>query len=397
MPATNARSRALAASFGGAAALAAAMGIGRFVYTPILPQMADALSLSKSAAGLIAAANFLGYLAGALFAALPQLAGARRAWVLGALCMVAATTAGMALGESTTSFLWLRLVCGVASAIVLVQGSALVTEELASLGHREFSAVHFAGVGAGVALSTAVLAVLEFEAFDWRALWLAAGALAALAVVAFAVLAPRDHHKASASGATPVQTSTSAQRAGLAWLYVSYGLFGLGYVITATFLVSAMASTARNPMPGLFVWFVVGLTAVPSIAVWSVIGRRYGALPTYFVACLVESCGVAVGGLFPGVTGALIAAVLLGATFMALTALGFEAARGIAPHRQRQAFAIMTACFGAGQILGPLLAGGLMDRTHSFVAASLLGAGALLVSGGCALLALQASRANRAA
>lgn len=363
------------------------MGVGRFVYTPILPIMADALSLSKSTAGLIAAANFLGYLAGALFAALPQLAGRRRAWVLGALCVVAATTAGMGLGETTTSFLLLRLVCGAASAIVLVQGSALVTEALGALGHRGLAALHFAGVGSGIALSTALLALLEAAGFGWRSLWLASGAFAALAVVAFALLAPRDNpiHPPAANPSTG--EPTGPRSSGLLWLYFSYGLFGLGYVITATFLVSAMASTASNPLPGLLVWFVVGLTAAPSIALWSAAGRRFGALRTYFIACLVESVGVAVGGLLPGVTGALIAAVLLGATFVGLTALGLEVARGIAPQRQRHAFAIMTACFGVGQIVGPLLAGGLMDRTHSFVAASLLGAGALLVSGVAALKA----------
>ena len=53
-------SESLKVAVSGLLAMAAALGIGRFVYTPILPFMLDALRWSKVDAGLVASANFLG-------------------------------------------------------------------------------------------------------------------------------------------------------------------------------------------------------------------------------------------------------------------------------------------------------------------------------------------------
>ena len=95
MPAsTNSTIRPLTLTLGGCLALAAAMGIGRFIYTPILPFMAEALSLSKSEAGLIASANFLGYLIGALLAAGAFIRGDPHRWFLAALAASAGDNGG---------------------------------------------------------------------------------------------------------------------------------------------------------------------------------------------------------------------------------------------------------------------------------------------------------------
>jgi predicted MFS family arabinose efflux permease len=91
-------------------AIAAAIGIVRLIYTPILPPMAEGLHLTKGEAGLIASANFVGYLAGALAAASPHLIGRPRAWLLAALATSAATTGAMARPDGMVAFLALRFI-----------------------------------------------------------------------------------------------------------------------------------------------------------------------------------------------------------------------------------------------------------------------------------------------
>ncbi len=162
------------------------MGVGRFVYTPILPTMVAELGLTEGQAGLIASANFAGYLAGALMAATPILTGSRRAWLLGGLVISGITTAAVGLVSAMAAFLALRFAGGAASALVMVYGSALVLERLAAAGRGGLSAVHFAGVGVGIAVSALLVSGLAGFGLGWRWQWLAGGlaSLAAVAIVA---------------------------------------------------------------------------------------------------------------------------------------------------------------------------------------------------------------------
>ncbi len=368
--------RPLSLAIGGLIAMAAALGIGRFVYTPILPAMTEALGLSNAQAGLIASANLLGYLIGALLAATPRLPGSRRAWLLGSLAASAATTGGMGLASSMGTFLLLRFAGGAASAFVLVLASAMVLDGLAAARRTHLGPVHFAGVGAGIAASALAVSALIAVDSDWRMLWYAPGALALAALAAVAWLIPyepRPNHR-------PATTHPAPRPHGLTSLICAYGLFGFGYVITATFLVAIVRASPQIRPAEPLVWLVVGLTAAPSVAIWAKASARYGVPRTFCAACLAEAVGVAASVLWPSIPGILFAAALLGGTFMGLTALGLARARQFAPANPRPLLAQMTAAFGLGQIIGPSLAGYLFGLTGGFAMPSFLAAGALVAA-----------------
>ena len=79
-------------AFAGLAALVVAMGIGRFAFTPLLPMMQADSGLTLAQGGYLAAANYIGYLVGALWAMRPvQAAVAIRA----SLVAIAVTTLAM--------------------------------------------------------------------------------------------------------------------------------------------------------------------------------------------------------------------------------------------------------------------------------------------------------------
>jgi Uncharacterised MFS-type transporter YbfB len=132
-------------------------------------------------------------------------------------------------------------------------------------------------------------------------------------------------------------------------------------------------------------WLVLGLAAIPSVAVWVAVGRRLGVVRAFAVASIVEAAGVLASVAWPTFTGLFLAAALLGGTFMGLTALGLIAARNLVADDPRRPMAIVTAAFGLGQIVGPLVAGYGFDLTGSFFLPSLLAVAGLLVGAGLAL------------
>jgi predicted MFS family arabinose efflux permease len=379
------RNRSLALAFGGMAAMTAALGIGRFVYTPILPSMIAALGWSKSDAGLVASVNLLGYFVGALLAGRPFAVARPRPWLLAALAISAASTAAMGLASDIVPFVGLRFIGGVASAFVIVCASTLVLERLSLAGHRSLSAIQFAGVGFGIMISAiAVSAMLAWGA-GWRNLWIGTGSLAALAAVGAALLIP---------AADNVHVSmkpevADAPPSGMGAMVAAYGLFGFGYIITATFLVAIVRLTDEVRVLEPWVWTLFGLAAIPSVTVWSWLGKRVGILNAFAAACAVEAVGVAISVEWVTIPGICLSALLLGGTFMGITVLGFMAGRMLSSGHPHRAFARMTASFSAGQMVGPTLAGFLSERLGDFRVASLIAAGALVVA---AALAIRTSR-----
>ena len=263
------------------------------MYTPLLPYMEQGLGFSKSAAGLLASVNYLGYMAGALLAASPLVPGSRRRWMLTGLAASAATTAAMGWFDGMPMFLLLRFVGGVASAFVLVFCSALVVQHLARAGRPALTAVHFAGVGTGIALSAVMVAAMAWGGSGWRGMWVAGGGLAAVILV-LVVWAVGEDAAPPSGPAEPKPQRPVLLRA----LVVSYGLFGFGYVITATFIVSMVRSTESVQALEPVIWLVVGLAAAPSVWLWSRIARRTGVVAAYAWAFVVEAIGVALSVLW---------------------------------------------------------------------------------------------------
>lgn len=370
-------STALRFTVAGMVAMAVAMGIGRFVYTPILPGMMEELHLSPANAGWIASANYLGYLVGALVAAGGWAHGRERLLMLGGLGASAVLAALMGLTDAMVAFLVIRFLAGLASAFVMVFMASIVFSHINAAGRGDLQAWHFGGVGIGIAISAAMMAVLVTEHAGWAAGWLWSAAISACGFVVVALLV---NEGPLASGEAVREPALPKDRS-LMKIIVAYGLFGFGYVVTATFLVAIVRQGGGSRVFEAMVWLVAGLAGFPSTWLWQKIAGRIGLYAAYALACFIEVIGVTASVALGGYSGPLLGGLLLGGTFIAITALGLQAARQQAPKAPRRIFALMTASFGLGQIIGPIAAGLLAQASGNFFLASIVAAAILVVSG----------------
>src|SRR5256885_14797788 len=165
----------MSAALSALAALAIAMGIGRFAFTPLLPMMQADAGLTLGQGAWLASANYAGYLAGALSAS--RIAPAMG--IRGGLAAIGLTTVAMGLADGVAAWAALRFAAGVASGWGMVHVSAWALARLAPLGRPFLGGVVYTGVGAG--LATAGLACLGLMAFgvssQWSWLLLGTGAL----------------------------------------------------------------------------------------------------------------------------------------------------------------------------------------------------------------------------
>ncbi|MFG1933860.1 YbfB/YjiJ family MFS transporter [Mycobacterium sp. NPDC048908] len=356
-----------------AAGLAAAMGIGRFAYTPILPLMTAQTTLSPQAAGALATANYVGYLIGALAGtAWPRLARSTLAWRI-SLGVLVLTLAAMPLAPNIIGWLVLRTAAGFVSAVLFVIAVNSMMEHLPP----HLPGWGFGGVGVGIALSGALVLTLPAKV-GWQGAWWTSAALAAVLSAGAWTMRPRP--RAAAIGcAAPQSPREHRANRWFAVLFVSYTLEGIGYIVAGTFLVAAIRQTSSDWL-GSGAWLFVGLAAVPSAAVWTWLCARWSHPTLLACALLLQSFGIAPPALAPGPVAALLGAILFGSTFIGVSTMALAAGRLLG---FPGAVALLTSGYSVGQIVGPVAVTPLLHHgfSHALLVAALVVFTSAIVAG----------------
>lgn len=358
----------LVIALAGLLALAVAMGIGRFAFTPLLPMMLHDGSVQLAGGSWLATLNYLGYFVGAVICLFIRYDAARMVRI--GLAATVVLTLAMALPGSLLTWSVWRAASGVASAFVMVYTAGWCMQKLAEMDRPSLTGLIFSGPGVGIALTG--LPVFGMVAAGWRAPWGWAtfGVLAlVLTVVIWPIFLPQRQQSDGPTKMPPAPPLTAE-----AWcLAIAYGLSGFGYIITATFL----PVIARQVLPGtvwadLF-WPVFGVGASLGALASIRVGQHHDRRNVLTLLYLVQALGVAIAVIWPTVLGFALSSLLAGMPFTALVGVAMAEARRLWGPQAPRLMGLMTAAYGLGQIAGPPFATALVARTGGF-SASLTGA-----------------------
>ncbi|TDF77610.1 MFS transporter [Pseudomonas sp. H9] len=371
-----------------AIALMMAMGIGRFALTPQLPQLISEGQVTLTAAGLIAAANYLGYFLGALDAMLARRPGQVRARLYGGLWLCVLLTLASCWANGFYSHLALRFGTGIASAWVLVMLTSLSQQVAATHNRTRLGAMVFAGPGLGIMLTGLLALFSNLHGLGSAPLWLIYAATALLMLLVVLPFLPRV--QATTPGASPA--IAHGPTPGIARLGLVYALYGIGYIIPATFMSQMANARFQGQWLADLFWPAFGLAAAVGVVVVSVRRARWGTTSRWLMATLwLQAAGVFACLLGNG-PGLALGVLLCGTPFLACMQLVMQRSRELAPHVHQRNTGLLTACFALGQLSGPLLAA-LSNQFAASLQPALIIAGSGQLLAGALLWRAQPSRA----
>jgi len=315
---------------------AAALGVGRFAYALVLPEMREALDWSLSEAGYLGSANTFGYLVGSLIShRVLYTVGYRRGLLL-ALAIQSASLAILYFGGTIYTLSIWRFIQGAMGAFIFVGGASLL---LAKGGKGLAIGIYFAGVGLGIVASPTLL---SFD-FNWQEMWLYLAVLSIAFGVLCSLVYPRLVEPA------PRVVGESASLRPIALPLIAYGLYGAGYIGYMTFVTTGLAVDLKP------FWFVLGIGSALNGVVWGAWVQRVRgsrALIDVFVVMSLSS-------LYPILlTAPWFSAFFFGLSFLGVVTAITDMYRILLPEGAwTRAMALSTAAFAFGQFVGPTISG----------------------------------------
>ncbi|OIS61615.1 YbfB/YjiJ family MFS transporter [Staphylococcus equorum] len=348
------------------------MAIGRFAYTPIMPFMQQTGHMDNQSAGLLATINYLGYLIGAIipiwivvFSKVTDL----KVYLL----INIVSTILMGLFDNFTLWIIFRLIAGITSGTVFVLASNVALEALRAANKGRISGMLYSGVGLGIFTSSIFIFLFTTEN-NWKITWILLGVFA-LVMGSFVFFGMRQNSNVENETQTLNEKGDKPKvklNKKFIWGFsIAYFCEGAGYIITGTFLVAIVKSIPEFADYAALSWMFVGLGAIPSTILWSMMAEKLGYSKATNLAFILQIIAVILPVFSESITSLVISSILFGATFLGLTTLFMSKAQTLMfqSNSKINLVASLTVIYSLGQMIAPALSGVLIGQSGNYNAA----------------------------
>lgn len=385
------------------------MGLGRFLYTAMMPILMQEALFSFEELSYIASSNYVGYLLGAILLSLSIFHQPKHLKVSLVFSLVL-TAFFLYLLSITSSFIGvftIRFLAGMSSAGAIIYGSITVIKYYPS---SFITATFFSGVGLGIVVGNELVNFSLAEQYSSEMIWFYTSiltfVLSAYILLFFPKSEPekkskeesksepeKDINKRNVSRETLIIDSEKAE---ISWisLMILYGFAGYGYIIIATYFPVIIQSLPKSAMTE-HLWSLVGLGAMFSCYLWVFIERKIGAVSALFFNLILQSTFVLFSIFHDSMSVLIISSLGFGLTFMGTVSLVMPLARRLKPLKIFNLVGLVALTYGIGQILGPIMTSFIKNMTGSLLLAIISGAIALLFASLIALYEKKLKRISR--
>lgn len=351
----------------GMLALFIVMAIGRFAYTPILPFMQVSEHMDSAQAGFLATINYLGYLIGAI---IPMYFIFKSKAIDLKIYLIINIMATILMGVTESYSLWsmLRLVSGITSGTVFVLASNIVLEALRQAQKSNISGLLYSGVGLGI-FTSSIYIFFETHNDSWQLTWIVLGVVSLLGGM-FVIFGMRDNPtiKIDQTQHAKIEDRQSLNAKFIRYFSIAYFCEGAGYIITGTFLVAIVKSIPELADYAALSWMFVGLGAIPSTVMWSVIAEKIGYDKATYCAFVLQIIGVSLPILSNHTLILMISSILFGSTFLGLTTLFMSTGQKLMYQSggKSNLVASLTVIYSVGQMVAPAISGVLIGASNNY-------------------------------
>lgn len=367
--------------FTGFLATLSGVGLARFAYTALMPQMVLAGWFTGEQVAYLGAANLLGYLIGALAAApLADRLGAVRVLVL-CWAAVALSFIGCSFAQPMPVFFVWRLISGMAGATLMVLGPSIAMAATPLARRAALGPLMFCGIGVGALLSATLVPSLALQSLGavWWGLalvcvaalwggWRCARLLPAPAPIAVTPQAVAPALPAPAIWTLPVVLVLLAYVTD-GFGFVPHTVFWVDYLARELHLGASYASTQ---------WAIFGLGAVAGPLCASLCASRWGWWRTTAGAYALKAAAIGLPLVWADFAGHAVSGFVVGALSPGMAAItsGYVM-QLLGPAQHKKMWGYATAAFALLQATAGYFMAYLYASTGSYHSLFIWGCAAL--------------------